>query len=167
MPATLTFAPHEVEVKVCDYTLSGVVEVSVSFPDKPFKVVKGIRGRNTRVFNKSKHCIINLTLLQTSVSNYILSDLHTNDIVRNNVMLKVQVKDLGGGTQLLSEQAFIASFPDFNFNDGLNNRTWAIECTSYITAAVEGNQKYSADVFSDISGAIGGAVDKVKGFIGL
>jgi len=155
---TLTYMPHKVEFKVCDYTISGIVDISVSFPEKPFKVVRGVRGRNTRVYNADRSCTITVTLLQTTTSNYIFSDLLSNDISRNNVRLNVLLKDLEGGSVLQSEQAFITAYPDFGYSVELQNRTWVIECLTYTKVSVEGNGKSAPDL-------LGGALDAAGKFV--
>ncbi|MNX76782.1 hypothetical protein D3C86_1082980 [compost metagenome] len=155
--------PHRVEFKVCDYTIGGIVDISVSFPEKPFKTVRGIKGRSTRVYNADRTCIITVNLLQTTTSNYIFSDLLTNDIARNNVRLNVLLRDLEGGSVLQSEQAFITAYPDFGFSDELQNRTWVIECLDYTKVGVEGNSKSAPDL---LGGALNEATKFVNNLIG-
>lgn len=163
MRPLLTYSPSDVQLQLCGYAIGGVVSISVRWNDPAFKIVRGIRGKNTRVYNHNKSCTISVELLQTSVSNFIFSDLVTNDVLQSNVRLDVSLRDLSGKTKLMSNKAFIAGYPDFTFSDGLENRTWTIECMDYFFMGLEGNPKQIPDLF----GAASDGIDTVKGWLGI
>lgn len=160
---TLTYMPHKIEFKVCDFTISGIVNIDVRFNERPFRTVRGIKGRNTRVFNADRSCTITLSLLQTTTSNYVFSDLLNNDITRNNVRLDILLKDLEGGSVLQSDQAFVTGFPDYGYSDELQDRTWVIECLTYTTSTLEGNSKSAQDLLSSSLDAASSFVDSLLG----
>lgn len=156
---TLTYAPEKVTLNVCDYRITGITDVRVTFPQPSFKVVRGNGGRNTRVYNPDTSCTIKVEVLQTSISNYIFSDLVANDKAKNNVRLKVELKDLQGGTTILTTNGFITGTPDFGYSDEIETRGWTIECLDTIAIDLQGNAKKMPDI-------LGNAIGKVGDFVG-
>ena len=157
--SVLTYAPDKVMFTVCDYRITGITDIRVTSPVPAFKVVRGIGGVNTRVYNPDTSLTIKVELLQTSMCNDVLSELLFNDRLKNNVRLSVILKDLRGGSAVQSSNAFITQTPDFGYSDELETRSWTIECLDVLITDLKGNAK-------DLPDLLGNTIDRVGDFVG-
>lgn len=137
-----TYKPSDVVVLVSGYQLTGIVSLSAAWSAPPFTVVKGIRGKNARVRNFDSSLTITLQVLQTSITNDILSDIVTKDISTGNGRLLVEIRDKSGTTVLTSTNGFVSNRANVEFSNDLSERQWVIEMldTSFGTV-VGGNAK--------------------------
>ena len=144
-----TYIPEKVEVNICGWKLSGVKTVSVS-QEPQFKTLKGIRGKNTKVFLNNNNAVVQIDILQTSPTNDVLSELLYADIAQNNVRIDFSLFDTMGTTGVSSNNAFIAGQPETTFNEGVGVRRWTIELLDYTRYNIGGNSLRSANIFDII-----------------
>lgn len=131
MGATVkTYKPSQVSLQIAGYQLGGLVSISVSFNSPQFKTIRGIRGQNTRVRNTDNSLVITIEVLQTSVTNDLLSSIVFEDLKTGNGRLAVYLSDLSGTTKIQSTNAFVESYADFQFNNNLTTRSWKISLLS-------------------------------------
>lgn len=161
--STLTYSPSEVVITVCGYIITGIVNVEVSWNTETFKLVKGIRGKNTRVQNLDTSATMTLELLQVSTSNDVFTQLFAADQTTQSSRLQISLKDNSGRTEISSSEAYISSLPRVGFTDDFTNRVWTIHMLE-TTATVGGNAKQLPDIFNTIGEGFGKVVDNISGF---
>lgn len=151
----LTYSSSDVTIIIAGYTLGGVLSVELVWKSTPFTFRPGIRGVHTRTFNRDLHATIRLEILQTSVTNDVLSDILIQDRRNKSARLPITVKDTGGTTMYISSQAFISKFPDTKNSRGFEVRVWEIEVFDFIDGTIGGNSHAAFDLFSSVEGALG------------
>ena len=142
-----TYDPSKVELRIATYKLPGCSSISASFDVKPFKTVQGIRGTAARVRDKRKQVNIQVTVLQTSMTNSVLSEIHRLDCAHGTGRMEITLQDLSGETLLYSDTAYIEGYPDFEFTSEAGTRTWVIKCMTSRDVKVGSNFKAAIDLF--------------------
>lgn len=167
----LTYSPADVSIVLCGYALTGVVSITLKWNSRPFTVHKGIRGQHTRVYNSDLQAKIVLEILQTSITNDILTDILVQDRRLKSGRLELLVKDVGGTTAYQTTDCFLAMYPDVKHHNGLELRTWEIEVLSWTDGGLGGNAKEGVDLFDSVDGVLdylsntaNSAVDSVTSF---
>ena len=143
----LTYAPSEVVLLIAGFQVIDLVSVKLNWNTERFSVVKGIRGKNTRVRNKDTGAVIEIDVLQTSITNDVFSQIVTLDEKSQVGNLSVSLKDNSGSTVVVSSNAFLASYPNFELKDVLQPRTWKLVLLSTDQAIVGGNLKPAGNLF--------------------
>lgn len=103
-------------------------KVEITFPDEFSKVV-GSDGEVAVSRSNDQTCQLKITLLQTSLSNDILSTFH--NLHRNNApggVGPILVRDLKGTFSLSGPQAWTMKFADSTFGKEIQTREWTIDC---------------------------------------
>lgn len=163
--SVLTYDPTSVTIIIAGYILTGVTSVSLEWKSVPFRVQKGIRGINTRIYNQDRHATLNIDLLQTSISNDVLSQIIQQDAAFKSGRLEVSVKDVKGTTHFTATNTFVAGWPNVTFDkEGIENRRWQIEILSFVQGNVGGNAQNGVDINDILNGAIPDAIDSITGF---
>lgn len=135
-----TYVPSEVQLLIGgNHIVHGIVEISAKKNSKTFEIVKGIRGKNTRKRNQDTSCTISVTLLQTSTSNDVLSEILWLDSQIGTGRLSLQLKDSSGSTRIKSDDAFIEDYADITFQETIQGRVWNIQCLTTSSFVVGGN----------------------------
>lgn len=158
----LTYSPEDVTIILCGYTLGGILSIELRWQSRPFTFHRGIRNVHTRTFNKDMCATIHIEVMQTSVTNDVMSQILTQDRRNKSARLDVTVQDVGGTTMYQANQAYIPAYPNVKFSRGFETRIWEIEIFDLTDAFVGGNSRAGFDLFSSVDGALdflGGAVD--------
>jgi hypothetical protein len=134
-----TYSPSYIRVMIGTYIISGLVNVKVVKEEKTFKVVKGIRGKNTRVRNFDESYSITLELQQTDPVNDFLSDMHIADKKDSSGFFEIIITDLNGNSRFVANYAFVEDFADLDFSSDFDNRVWIIKTTSNSGVFIGGN----------------------------
>lgn len=162
----LTYSPSDVNIVLCGYTLTGIDSVTLKWKSRPFTVHRGIRGQHTRVYNPDLQATIVLDVLQTSITNDILTNILIQDRRVKSGRLELAVNDTGGTTNYQSTDCFLAAYPDVKHYNGLELRTWEIEVLSWTDGQLGGNAKAGIDVFDTVTGALNFIGDTTNEFVG-
>lgn len=149
----LTYAPSAVTLVLCGYVLTGVVSVNLKWQSSPFTVIRGIRGQHTRIGTKDRQATCCIEVLQTSITNDILSEILNQDTRNYSGRLEFTVKDASGTTQWGSTQCFLRAWPDTELGGRLETRKWDIEILSFREIVVGGNARQGFDLFDSFNGA--------------
>lgn len=149
-----TYSPSEVVLDISGYIITGFDRISVNRNSPPFRMMKGIRGLNTRVRNRDTSCTITVDILQTALANDVLSELITRDLESNSIRLNLSLTDTLGSSKIESSNAYIENFPQTTFANDIEYRRWTITCLSTDFYNVGGNAKLGGNAFTD---AVGGA----------
>lgn len=163
MAAVLTYSPSDVVLDVSGYTMTGVVRLSIEWNAETFKTIRGIRGKNTRVQSLDTGATLTVELLQTSLSNDVLSDLFTLDKSYQSSRLQVYLKDKSGRTEISSSEAFVSNLPSVSFSNELETRVWKILLLETSSSAVKGNSTDLPDILNSSGEFVDKIVDNVSG----
>lgn len=145
--AVYTYDPSKVTLTVCGYRIAGWVNISIQLDEVPFKTVKGLGGNNARIYNKDTAASISLTVLQTGVANYVLSEIHRLDAGKGTGRLEIVLKDLSGETTFSSDNAYVEGYPVIDFSAEAGSRVWKINCLNTRDINVGSNYKPALDLF--------------------
>lgn len=147
-----TYDPSSVDIMVSGYIITGWVDVKVEWDNPPFRIVPGIRGRNTRIQNLNSSGVVTISTLQTSVSNDIFSMLLRQDELTNSARISFTLKDKSGSTYIKSDEAFLLEYPSVEFiGDDLVDRKWQIVLMNCTDRRVGGNAKPFDTVLENIN----------------
>ena len=84
----------------------------------------GADGEIARSRSSNKVCTIEVTLLQTSLSNDYFSSIVELDEVSGGLLFPFMVQDLRGRTMFMASQAWISQRPPIVFGREAGDRTW-------------------------------------------
>ena len=103
--------------------------ISAAQNAESFSLFVGVNGEAARSLTNNQSGRIELTLLQSSASNDVLSAFHAADLVapRGISVGAVQVKDLNGRVLMLANTSWITKFPEISFSSGVGSFSWTIE----------------------------------------
>ena len=123
-----TYAPDEVFLTFGGAVVEGWDSITVQRTSPEFKTVKGIDGKNTRVYDPNTHAVINIVCKQTSLTNQILSSVVLLDSNTHGVRLEVMLLDSSGWEVFSSQEAYVQRTPDRDYKASMGTRSWTIEC---------------------------------------
>lgn len=147
-----TYSPEDVSLIIgTSYKLEDWDSITLQVNEPAFRLVKGINNKNTRVKVSDYSATITVSLLQTSPSNYVLSEINRNDMLHGTGRLDVLLKDTGGQTQFSSFEAYIEGLPVKKYGMDIELVDWTIICQSIDNWGVGGNLSLSENVLSQIS----------------
>lgn len=142
-----TYSPQDVKLTIGGYQIAGWQNITISRSVKGFNVVRGIRGKNTRVPNRDTSATIQFSLAQFSPSNDVLSYIHELDLDEGTARIALTLKDGSGGSIFSSNEAYITGYPTTSYSGGFEYRGWEIFCQSTTTYKVGGNTRPSTSLF--------------------
>ena len=87
----------------------------------------GADGSVDRTNKNANDYRVEVSLMQTSLTNDALSAIAIADQAGNTGVLQLAIKDLSGTTTFFAEQAWIGKQPDPDNGDTAGNRTWALD----------------------------------------
>lgn len=164
MNSVLTYSPKKVIFVIGGYQVTGWESITIGRSTNAFIPIRGIRGKNTRVRNTDSSATITIPLLQTSLSNDVLSDIHTQDIALGTGRIELTLKDTGGNSIFSSNEAYILGFPAISYSGGIEYREWKIYCQSTSNYEIGGNPE--SNVGDILSSGFNAAKNAVSGFLG-
>lgn len=166
MTTVFTYSPEDVKLTICGYVMTGIVSVTVEWNSDRFKIIQGIRGKNSRVQSLDTSATMTVEFLQTSISNDVLTDLLNADIVNQSARLNVTLTDNSGMTKVSSTEGYVSKLPTLTFSNEFNGRQWTIHMLE-TSGEVKGNARPSGltDVLSDFGSTVSDTVDKISGRI--
>jgi hypothetical protein len=156
-----TYSPKDVILTVGGYQLTGWQSITISRTVKGFTVIRGIRGKNTRVPNVDTSATITISLLQTSQGNDVLSYIHELDLEEGTARIALMLKDNSGRSVFSSNEAYITGYPVATFSGQFEYRNWELFAQSTNTYVVAGNAKPATDLFDRALSEVGNFIDNV------
>lgn len=155
------YSPKDVILTVGGYQLTGWQSINISRTVKGFTVIRGIRGKNTRVPNVDTSATITISLLQTSQGNDVLSYIHELDLDEGTGRIALMLKDNSGRSVFSSNEAYITGYPVATFSGQFEYRNWELFAQSTNTYVVAGNAKPATDLFDRALSEVGNFIDNV------
>lgn len=132
MGALSTYSPKDVIVSIAGlHTVGGYADgtfVRVTKDMKPFTVVRAMDGELSRLYSKDDGYKVELTLMQSSSTNNILSMLYNIDTATRIGKFPLFIKDSLGQSSFMAGTAWIEQIPDLSFGNTLETRTWVFGC---------------------------------------
>lgn len=157
-----TYNPKDVILSVGGYQIVGWQSISISRSVEGIQVIKGIRGKNTRVPNEDTSATIMISLLQTVQGNDVLSAIHEADLVTGTARLALTLRDKSGRSVFSTDEGFITGYPTATFDAGFQYRQWKIFCQTTSGYIVGGNAKPKSDL---LDAAVQGVGNFVEGLL--
>lgn len=124
-----TYDPKDVAVSIDGRLLTGFGEDMITAERENPQVddLSGAQGDVARVMTNDKRGTVIITLLQTSPSNLILSDLANLDGVDGaNKVFPLMIKDNRGADIIQAEDAWVSQPPRTVYNKNVESREWTI-----------------------------------------
>lgn len=165
MSKVFCYSPKEVVLTFGGYTVTGWQSISIARSVDAFKPIRGIRGKHTRVRNADTSCMITIPLLQTSMSNDVLSKIHELDITNGTGRIELTLSDISGTSVFNSVEAYIVGYPEVVFSGEFEYRQWRIFCQTTGSYTVGGNAQVEnifSSIFNKASGLANSAIDAVS-----
>jgi hypothetical protein len=126
-----TYASDTVQVIVNGVPVTGYADgtfVKVARTKPGFTMVVGADGSQSRSRTADKSGTIEITLLQTSPSNDVLSAQAEADELLGIGQGTCLVKDGSGTTLCAAANSWVEKFPDIEFDKEIKERVWVIAC---------------------------------------
>lgn len=155
------YSPKDVILTVGGYQLTGWQSINISRTVKGFTVIRGIRGKNTRVPNVDTSATITISLLQTSQGNDVLSYIHELDLSEGTGRIELMLKDNSGRSVFSSNEAYITGYPTSTYSGQFEYRNWEFFLQSTSTYVVSGNAKPATDIFDRALSEAGNFFDNI------
>jgi hypothetical protein len=111
--------------------------IDVAFKENRINSDQGVDGEVTRVITGKKLATITIKLMQSSLSNDMLSSIFNADTL-GNIPLPLIIKDLKGTTVFSAVAAWIEKYSDCTFGSDAQIREWSIAAP--LDAWIGGNQ---------------------------
>lgn len=150
-----TYSPTDLSLSFGGYQIAGWDSISIVRNAPSFVTVRGIRGKHTRVPSGDTSATITVSILQTSPSNDVLSEVHRQDIESGTSRLDIMLKDSSGNSVFSSDEAYIVSYPETTYSNGFEYRSWTIYCQTTKSYIVGGNAYPETALFNAALNAIG------------
>lgn len=165
------YAPSEVRVLIAGlYSITGFAEggsISISKITSPSSSSFGLNGSVERVQTSDRRYRIELPLMSTSPSNDLLNAMFSIDQASGRLLLPVHVEDGSGTSQFTALESWITEIPSMTFTDGIETRTWVLECDSGVYGLGGNSQDRSileqAAQLSTIISQVGGSLNVFDG----
>jgi hypothetical protein len=141
-----TYNPADVLVSLAGlHTVTGYADgsfIKIRKDMKPFEKLRTMGGEISRIYMQDDGFRVELSLMQSSTSNNILSMLYNVDIATRIAKFPVIIKDLSGSTTFVSLTSWVEEIPEVELGNTLKERTWVLFCTE-ATLMVGGNDATS------------------------
>lgn len=155
------YSPKDVILTVGGYQLTGWQSITISRTVKGFTVIRGIRGKNTRVKNVDTSATLTISLLQTSQGNDVLSYIHGLDLEEGTARISLMLKDRSGRSVFSSNEAYITGYPTAPFSSQFEYRNWEFFAQTTDTYTVGGNAKPATDLLDRALSGAGNFIDSI------
>jgi hypothetical protein len=126
-PLMATYDPKLVFVIYGGMPIMGFAEdsfVEVAPAEEGFTRKVGADGEVVRSHSNNTCCDVTVTLLQSSLSNQVLSAAATLDRSTGLGMLPLSIVDINSGTELMAAQAWVETPSSLTFGKEAGDRAW-------------------------------------------
>lgn len=134
--ALSTYSPKDVIVSVAGFhTVQGYADgtfIKVSKDMKPFSTVRAMDGEMSRMYSQDDGYKVELTIMQSSSTNNVLSTLYNVDTATRIGKFPLFIKDSLGQSSFMAGTAWIEQIPDLTFGNQMETRTWVFGCSDAV-----------------------------------
>lgn len=128
MAELATYSPDEVKLQVEKYLCAGWERITIKRSGPMYKFIKGIRNKHTRVRDSDTSAVITISVIQTSQTNEVFSEILRQDYVEQTGRFNLLLKDLSGNSLFSSSEAYLSGFPSVTYEDDITFNEWEIIC---------------------------------------
>lgn len=153
-----TYSPKDVSLNIGGYPVAGWQNITISRSVKGWTVIRGIRGKNTRVRNNDTSATMVITLMGSSPTNDVFSKIHELDLQTGTARIALTLKDTSGNSVFSTNEAYITSYPPVAFTGQIEDRTWELFAQTTESYVVGGNGRPVTSLFDN-------ALNEVSDFI--
>lgn len=132
--SVFTYSPSDVKINISGHIISGWNKCTIEYTEPSYRIIRGIRGRNTRVKNHDSSSIITLELEQTSLSNSVLEEIEIGDRMYGTGRLTISIIDSNGNVKFQSNTGFISRAAPVVFDADATDRVWEISTLDCIAS---------------------------------
>lgn len=128
--STKTYDPAQISIILGGHIATGYADgtfVKLSRNADAWSTKSGADGETARAKSNDKTGVLELTIMQTSPTNDVLSGFAIADELKNAGTFPVLVRDANGNTIATSEQGWIKKIPDVEYGKEIAERAWMIE----------------------------------------
>ncbi|WYV99009.1 virion structural protein [Pseudomonas phage vB_PpuM-NoPa] len=140
--AISTYSPMDVTITLGGlHSVIGYADgtfVTIKKDIKPFAKVRAMDGEIARQYFDDAGYKVELTLMQSSPTNNVLSMLYNVDTVTHMGKVPLFIKDSRGQTTFIAGTAWIEEIPTVTFSSQLDTRTWVFGCAD-VAMTIGGN----------------------------
>jgi len=144
--ALSTYSPSDVSVTLAGmHSVTGYVDgtfIRITKDVKPFTKVRAMDGEQARMYFDDAGYRVELTLMQSSGGNNILSMIYNVDTATHMGKFPLFIKDGRGQTNFLAATAWIEEIPEVTFGSELSERKWVFGCSD-VVLTIGGNEDTS------------------------
>lgn len=142
-----TYSPSDVVISLAGmHTVTGYAGetfIKIIKTARPFEKSRAMNGEISRLYTEDSTYRLELTLMQSSPTNNILSMLYNIDSATRVGKFPLFIRDTRGQTTFLSATTWIEQLPDVTFSNGMEMRTWIFGCAD-ASLNIGGNDATSA-----------------------
>jgi len=142
-----TYSPKDVILNIGGYQVSGWMSIAISRNSRGFTVVKGIRGKNTRVRNQDTSATLIVSLMASSQANDVFSYIHELDMQEGTGRLSLTLKDISGSSVFSTNEGYITGYPVVSKTGQIETTVWEIFAQTTVDYFVGGNTRPSTNMF--------------------
>lgn len=134
-----TYAADSVSVLLGGWRIEGWDRVSIIFETPQFKIIKGIRGKNTRVRNPNTAATVEIELASGNDASKVLDKVVSEDMRLGTANFNLQIKDLLGHEVFFSNEAFVEGWSRKDYEEEATSRIFKVHCLSSSLGSSGGN----------------------------
>ena len=112
--------------------------ITVNRNNPNWSVMSGASGETARARSNDLTGTVELTLMQSSASNNILSAFLTADEATNSGKFSFYMEDGASGTVISAAEMWVQQAPTVEFGKELGDRVWTLETGQLVYGAVQG-----------------------------
>jgi len=140
--ATKDYDPNKVSIYIDGQPVEGFADgtfISISRNNQTWTVASGASGETARSKSNDKSGTVELTLMQTSAFNNVLSGkLLADEGDTNAGKFLFTLVDTNGNTDLIADQMWVQQPPTVEFGKELGERVWTLETGNLIYLSAGG-----------------------------
>lgn len=125
-----TFNPKKVIVTFGTHTVTAYLDgefINVKRNGALFESRRGADGSKDRINKNANDFVVEITVLQTSITNDVFTEYSLADQASNSGILPLTITDLSGTTQFYAAEAWISEDPEMSDGNTLGERKWTLE----------------------------------------
>jgi len=140
--ASKDYDPKKVSIHIAGQPVEGFADgtfVAINRNNQTWTVQSGAGGEYARAKSNDRTGTVELTLMQTSQTNDVLSGLLDADEADNAGKFSFALTDVNGNTLISSTDMWVQQPPAVEFGKELSDRVWTLETGNLIYASIGGS----------------------------
>lgn len=149
-----TYSAEDVSFLIGGWRAEGWDKISITYPTKQFKTIRGIRGKNSRTRNRDSGVVIEVETVGGNKLSKVFEEILNQDLQYGTAKLSIQIKDLLGYELFFSQDVFVEGYARKDYQAEVSNRVWTLN--SLTSSSSSGGEGLSvASLVNQIRGVLG------------